>query len=511
MLLAASAILAVEVSAFDLVIDRVEIDGNVFGPADGTPDLVDDFTDGVLGPSFTTYTATSFESGGFFHAASPGGVVTFNGTPFELSNGATVQEVADGAGSFTADAYLPAVAPPLGESVSLTVWNPTTTDIFSAVLTNWNGLDFVQSIGSGLPPPAYATVDQRTPFDPDSATGAIVLRVVYDDGAKTLQAAFSIDGGGSFSAPFAAAPLPTPLDGPLLLSGLVTPPGPPPTTSTSTTSTSTTTSTTVPFASTCPENVCVCLGEARRWAVVALERARIHQGPAETNALVDGDTCATSIRTSGAVLPSPTTTGSLFALRGAPRKAIGVGGVTLVDGDVVTGGGGLFVHRLAEITGVVDLSGSHPGLGPCGQAHLDALAASAALAALAPTRNLGAVAGVAELTADPGVNVWAATTIDLQDEELDIVLRPDTDALVINAPTVRLRSATIRVDGAAGGDPARVVLNVPGRGPRITATLSTLDPMLLAPERRVRMGAFASTVVGRSVDAAGRHVRTVCP
>jgi len=37
---------------FDYRIDRFEADGNVNGHFDGTPDLVDEFDDGVIGPDW---------------------------------------------------------------------------------------------------------------------------------------------------------------------------------------------------------------------------------------------------------------------------------------------------------------------------------------------------------------------------------------------------------------------------------------------------------------------------
>jgi hypothetical protein len=41
---------------YDYTVDRFEADGNVHGPLDGTPDVVEEFDDGVMGPLDTLIT-----------------------------------------------------------------------------------------------------------------------------------------------------------------------------------------------------------------------------------------------------------------------------------------------------------------------------------------------------------------------------------------------------------------------------------------------------------------------
>jgi hypothetical protein len=57
---------------FEYVADRVEIDGNVFGPHDGVPDLVDEFDDGALAPNWAVSSGTASESDGLLRLHSPG-------------------------------------------------------------------------------------------------------------------------------------------------------------------------------------------------------------------------------------------------------------------------------------------------------------------------------------------------------------------------------------------------------------------------------------------------------
>src|SRR5262249_23719679 len=66
-------------STFSASLDRVEIDGNVFGPYDGVPDVVDEFDDGAVGPGWSQIAGSSTESGGVVTFHNPG--VDFAYTP----------------------------------------------------------------------------------------------------------------------------------------------------------------------------------------------------------------------------------------------------------------------------------------------------------------------------------------------------------------------------------------------------------------------------------------------
>jgi len=56
-------------TVFDYRVDRFDLDGNTFGPADGKPDFVDDFND--ESSWFTAY-GTASVIGGRLHVKSPG-------------------------------------------------------------------------------------------------------------------------------------------------------------------------------------------------------------------------------------------------------------------------------------------------------------------------------------------------------------------------------------------------------------------------------------------------------
>ena len=63
---------AAAVESFEYTAERVEVDGNVFGPRDGVADLVDEFDDGVLAPLWAVSSGTVTESAGLLRLASPG-------------------------------------------------------------------------------------------------------------------------------------------------------------------------------------------------------------------------------------------------------------------------------------------------------------------------------------------------------------------------------------------------------------------------------------------------------
>src|SRR5262245_63371865 len=85
---------------FDYQVDRVEVDGGAYGPADGTPDFVDEFDDDVLEPNFVLSTGTAHETGGMLHLTNPGTHIPF-GSGVDVSEVASTVVLHDGGGDFT--------------------------------------------------------------------------------------------------------------------------------------------------------------------------------------------------------------------------------------------------------------------------------------------------------------------------------------------------------------------------------------------------------------------------
>jgi hypothetical protein len=83
---------------FHFMVDRVEVDGNPYGPLDGTPDVVDEFDDGDLVP-WSVLFGTAYERQGFLHLTNPGthyNVVV----PLDLSDVVGMTALRSGLGSF---------------------------------------------------------------------------------------------------------------------------------------------------------------------------------------------------------------------------------------------------------------------------------------------------------------------------------------------------------------------------------------------------------------------------
>lgn len=269
----------------------------------------------------------------------------------------------------------------------------------------------------------------------------------------------------------------------------------------------------------CPESICDCLGEAKTFSVVASGVPSIKGGRYRftggypgypTGTFIEGDLCAPAALLSGFV-DSQTGLFNLIALAGPGRIAAqfyahdpyhegySYPGV-LVDEQVITGGGRVVGE--VEVGVGIDTTGTHPRLGSCQQAINDMQSASATLAALAPTQDLGRVSvrgETFEINAGPGVNVIAATEIALRVKRvppyeypepaiLQINLDPSTQAVIVNTPRLRVRGECEIVVDYSGSE-GKVILNVPGHGSTVAISLQgTVTVPILAPDRRVLVG-----------------------
>jgi hypothetical protein len=194
--------------------DRFEIDGNVFGPADGTPDQVDDFDDGVLGPNWATLVGTVTESGGFLTAHNPGlDIDFFPGVTLDVSNAENTTDVENGAGDFTATSYWTTTLPDVNRGYHFQLYG-----IGAGVEAA--GITVDDSDGTiGSPQGAFVgyTINQSVTFvlgasgvpqsdtvqiQASDVTGPLVLRMAFDDANDTLTCSFSLDGGVTFQSPF---------------------------------------------------------------------------------------------------------------------------------------------------------------------------------------------------------------------------------------------------------------------------------------------------------------------
>jgi hypothetical protein len=205
----------VHAGTFSSSCDRFEVDGNAFGPADGTPDFVDDFTAGTLGPNWALLLGTAIETGGVLVARDPGFSVQLGAVPFEISTVENaLHDIGNGEGSFTMTSswlpVLPAVdtelhmqlysLSPVIEAVGLTVTDlsPST----AALQGSPAGYSVNQSLTHGFGATFSTLQSNSSSFGPSAVTGQIILRMSFDDTTDMVTTSFSLDGGATFQSPF---------------------------------------------------------------------------------------------------------------------------------------------------------------------------------------------------------------------------------------------------------------------------------------------------------------------
>jgi hypothetical protein len=205
--------------SFDYSVDRFEADGNVNGPFDGTPDVVDEFDDGMLAPWFVR-TGSVAETGGLLHVRSPGQNTSLPGifpVAFSASAAGRNGVLHTGNGDGVLRVVLSQQAIGANDAVSFDLSTIEGQALYYAgiVLTNFNSSlanSFTPPYPVGLAVTAHAerlsftnTVLAREhhPLDPASVTGPIVLELRYDDAARQITPAISVDGGSTFDAAFA--------------------------------------------------------------------------------------------------------------------------------------------------------------------------------------------------------------------------------------------------------------------------------------------------------------------
>jgi hypothetical protein len=186
-----------------------------------------------------------------------------------------------------------------------------------------------------------------------------------------------------------------------------------------------------------------------------------------------------------------------------------------VFGDAVTGGGILVGTDFLRVDGVTDTTGTDPRVATCGQAIEDMRTASATLATLPVTRDLGTLRPnpnddwLVELVADPGVNVWTAKEIAVFDAgntgtEIRIVLDPATESVILNVGRIQIRKYS---QITVVGDPAKVALNVVGRSTsRLTGRVA---PRILAGEGKIVVRVYGNVhdLLADRVQVIGGDVR----
>ena len=190
-------------TVFDYRVDRFEADGNVFGPADGAPDLVDEFDGGDLAPRWSVVAGTGHEAGGLLHLTSPGVHFDVSGATVDLSEVASTTRIEDGAGDFTLTSTwqgVPAACDFTHMTLLMNGGAGGGWEFFGILVQNPGdgGLVVSQHGGSGFDPSAIQAV--RIDMAP-----SVTLRISFDDTTDFATTSYSVDGGATFQAPFPPA------------------------------------------------------------------------------------------------------------------------------------------------------------------------------------------------------------------------------------------------------------------------------------------------------------------
>jgi hypothetical protein len=205
---------------YDYTVDRFEADGGVLGAKDGTPDLVEEFDDGVMGPVFGPTAGTVAEADGVLHMRSPGTNVAIPGVtpvPFETSAVVSHQPLLQfGAGDMTLRIVLPQQAIGANDAVNLLLSSVAGSSLYyvGASIANFNrgvadrthttpGLTILShQVAINYVNGNQTEILDDQPIDAGDITGPIVLELRYDDASHHVTVAFSLDGGATFAAPF---------------------------------------------------------------------------------------------------------------------------------------------------------------------------------------------------------------------------------------------------------------------------------------------------------------------
>lgn len=200
-------------TVFDFTVDRVTVDGNVYGPFDDTPDFVDEFND--LTHWFQPY-GTSSVSNGRLHVKSPGRHFPGpDGVSLDLSNVATSWPYLNAnGGNFIATAVFDPIIPPEGHFYHFTLISFGSAQYFNELF----GID-IHTVGGvtrieqhlvvlNLSAGEYRTVEtQGVDVTAAQITGQLHFRLSFDGPTQSITGSFSTDGGTTFEAPFASVPI----------------------------------------------------------------------------------------------------------------------------------------------------------------------------------------------------------------------------------------------------------------------------------------------------------------
>jgi hypothetical protein len=195
-------------SVFTYPVDRIEVDGQPFGPHDGTVDFADDFNDGNPAPFFGLV-GTVTESGGMLHLQDPG----FHFPGFDIDTSIAFHSTGfavDGDGDVCSTARWPAGPIAMNTFVLAGLGNHFTPE---SILIGLVRTDAPTAAGMGIPA-GLAIMRFRfevpdvvaVSIDEGDITGDVHARACLNDATNLATASISLDGGTTFLSPFPSTP-----------------------------------------------------------------------------------------------------------------------------------------------------------------------------------------------------------------------------------------------------------------------------------------------------------------
>jgi hypothetical protein len=185
---------------FDFSFDRVEVDGNVLGPMDGTLDFVDDFDDqqGEEPSGWDVVSAT--EEDGHVRCHGPG---LHSPGPYPMgfdASGIGTCALVDGGGDFAVDVLW--LVAPLGVGHQIGLNMAGSESITLGMVNNGSA-----EVGFGLPAGPIVALAYggpsgievlAVPFQPASLGVTVRFRIEFDDTSNMVSALVSLDGDSTF-------------------------------------------------------------------------------------------------------------------------------------------------------------------------------------------------------------------------------------------------------------------------------------------------------------------------
>jgi len=215
----------VDAVPYSFSVDSFQIEGNLPGYA------FDEFDDDVLDP-WNIQEGTAVELNGVLTLSNPGGVDDFIQGNLHITHERSSVEVdldvADDSGNFIMESRWLPVLPDLNLGYGMTFHYPPSgvdqvrigiDNLDALALSLWGApagtvagsyISFLQispEPGTGLH--NFTFEYQAVPVAAADITGDIVFRLLFDDAANSFSAAYSLDGGSTFSPPFSPFSLPS--------------------------------------------------------------------------------------------------------------------------------------------------------------------------------------------------------------------------------------------------------------------------------------------------------------